>query len=116
MQERWIILTTYTDIRLANADADLLKLSGIPCHVTWNDPDKALFLFNDEVEDWVSLEVREEDYETAADFLELEAHTVETISFDPTPPSQLSKRKRNLLWLSGLFTAIVLLRVLSEFV
>ncbi|RMG22214.1 MAG: hypothetical protein D6730_16940 [Bacteroidetes bacterium] len=117
MQDRWIILTTYYDIRDANEDADKLNLAGIRCQVVTYDAGHALFPLEDE-EQWIGLEVQEDDYEAAADLLDLRPHTVESIyeEVPVAPNAGAERRKRNRrLWIwSGIVLGAILLRLMME--
>jgi hypothetical protein len=114
MEETWLIIASYPDAREANYAADVLKAEGIPCHTIMDERGGFLFGGSKE-EDWIYLEVREEDYEEAADLLQIDPPTIDEIEADFAPERVPDSRKTNrlMLW-GGLFTGFILLRLLAE--
>jgi len=115
MDDRWIALSTYAEMRDVNADADFLKSMGIDCKVSWNEPEQAFFVVPDHRDHWILLKVHEDDYEEAAEILELEPYTIETIYSEHHTPAREGKRKRGLLFWGSIFSAIIVLKLLVDF-
>ena len=113
MEERWIILASYARIPEANQDADTLKEEGVNCQIIVGEPGRTLSM-GDSEDPWIYLEVLEVDFELAADILELEPSTIEDFDeFAPNPEKE-SRRRSGLYFWGGLFSLLILARLLSE--
>lgn len=114
MQEQWIILTGYADIQKANSDAGFLKSEDIPCRTVLDHPHSVLGF--DDSGEWIFIEVLAEDYEDAADLLELEPEVLEKMDQLHEHPYRDAKRKTALYFWGGIVSAIVIFRLLADFV
>lgn len=119
MQERWITISSYDDIREANAHAELLKNNGINCKTILYEPDAVLFIEPQE-HDWVYLEIFEGDFEHAAELLKLEPYTLEDFertegaTHQSEAQSQTVDRGSDMIFWGGIVSIVVVLRLLSE--
>ena len=115
MEERWIIISSYKKLIEANQDADTLKASGIDCHIILGEPEKA-FVFDDG-DEWIYLEVQEEDYDDAAEILELETSTFEKLEegFEVNPRRE-AKRRYGLIFWGGVFSVIIVIKLIADVV
>ena len=113
MYEDWIILAKFNNLPEANECAEILKEEGIDCHTTFGEPGNALFIGEDK-DAWIYLEVPEEDFEEAAEILELEpVHLEDLDDFYENPKRETRRRDGLLLW-GGIFGGIALLRILAD--
>lgn len=117
MEERWITIGSYSDIRQANADADLLKTNGVHCRTNLDEPDSA-FIIERRRDDWVFLEIEERDFEEAADLLGLEPYTVDDFIQQEDREQLYAEERQNrrtsiFLWW-GLVSIVVLIKLLAE--
>lgn len=117
--ERWITISSYSDIRNANDDADLLKSQGVYCKTVLYEPQAVLFVVPG-VQDWVFLEIYEEDFELAADILDLEPYTVDDFENADREGNQLERdnmeeeRSNNMLFWGGLVSLVIIIKLLIE--
>ncbi|MEM9932748.1 MAG: hypothetical protein AAF824_04015 [Bacteroidota bacterium] len=112
MEERWITIGSYVDIRDANAEAETLKASGISCKLIFYDHDSVLFI-KPKPEDWIFMEILEGDFEEASILLDLEPYTVEDFETSSSftadyqnEKEQVEQEREKLHWYWGLFLAI----------
>ncbi len=117
--ERWITITSYSDIRDANADADLLKSQGIHCKTVLYEPEAVLFV-EPMAHDWIFLEIYEEDFELAADVLDLEPYTVddferdEVANYEDAKDEMEEHRSNRVLFWGGIVSLVLLIKLLVE--
>ncbi|MEL6194592.1 MAG: hypothetical protein AAFR66_21210 [Bacteroidota bacterium] len=112
MEERWITIGSYVDIRVANSEAEILKASGVSCKLVFYDHDAVLFI-KPEPQDWIFMEILEGDFEEASILLELEPYTVEDFEASSqfneqyeSEKEEVQKEREKLHWYWGIFLAI----------
>lgn len=118
MEDRWIVLTTYADINEANEAARILKAAGIKYVIDWDSTEQTMWDLSDEEARWISLDVREEHYEKAAELLELEPQTVESFYEEQAYNEEVleQRRKRGLVVWGSILTGVIILKVILELI
>ena len=112
MEERWITIGSYVDIRVANSEAEILNASGVSCNLVFYDHDAVLFI-KPEPQDWIFMEILEGDFDEASILLELEPYTIEDFEASSqfneqyeSEKEEAQKEREKLHWYWGVFLAI----------
>ncbi len=114
MEENWLIIAGFSNPREANLAAEELKAQGVDCHTVIGEGGEWM-VEGPDTADWIFLEVKEEDYDLAIDILQIDPMTIEEVeasySFNE---NRERKRKGWFVFWTGLFSCVVILRLLAE--
>ena len=114
--EDWIILAKFASLPEANEAASFLKEEGIPCHTIFAEPERPMFITASDHRPWIYLEVREADFEDAADILELEPiHMDDIDDFYDSKERKTYRRNGAIIW-GGIFSGLIALKLLADFI
>jgi len=116
MEENWLVIAGFGNIREANTVAAELKSHGIPCHtVTADGGEWMVNTLGYSETKWIYVEVREEDYDEAIDILQLDPITVEELqnSFVESPLRDKQRRGWLTFW-AGVGVGTLVLTLLAD--
>lgn len=114
MEENWLIIAGFSNPKEANYAAEELKSEGIDCHTIIGEGAEWMAQGVDSA-NWIYLEVKEEDYDDAVEILQIDPMTIEDFEAAYANSETINrKRKGWLTFWAGLFSGVVILRLLAE--